>query len=250
MEKCVYPELSKAIINDKFATSNELLFGGNFISTPPNPHIQNDLGVILTVDSLNEQKNIELDTLIKFIQSNLNDNQKIIKINCSFPHINGGIHIDEILCPMPYKLYDVFPGYTMNFKIWIYKIQKIEFNTEKLNNELINFFKRDPRTHVNNIGEILENYNNSELLDLAEKLTNCEKEYNKIPIGKRDDKLKFKQSTNITDKKMNIFSYENLMKYNKFFDSVQNPNYEKNYQFTFSNAISLLCRSQFCSSWD
>ena len=71
------------------------------------------------------KKNFELDALINFISSNLNENQKIITINCSFQHTSGSIHVDELLCPMPYKPYDVFDGYKMNYKIWIYRIKDI-----------------------------------------------------------------------------------------------------------------------------
>jgi hypothetical protein len=108
-------------INDSFKSDNELLFGGNFISTPPNP-LNNNLSIIITTKCLDKNNNDELDRLIHFINLNLDSTQKIINIFCSFPHLSGSIHIDELLCPMPYK---------ENYKIWIYKITSITINDIK-----------------------------------------------------------------------------------------------------------------------
>jgi len=130
------PELSDVTYNNTFKTSNELLFGGNFISTPPNINIDGDLGLIITTKTEDMKKNLELDKLLNFLRENINDRQKIIPINCSFQHLSGSIHIDELLCPMPYKLYDVYSGCKMDYKIWIYKIEDVKIydtNIRKIN---------------------------------------------------------------------------------------------------------------------
>jgi hypothetical protein len=231
VEPCDYnvPELVDATVNNDFKTDNELLFGGNFISVPSNINIPNDLGSIIMTKTLDVTKNLELDKLVDFLTANINDKQKLIKINCSFQHKHGSIHVDELLCPMPYKSYELFPGYNMNYKIWIYKIHDITFDTEKLKNQIEYNFNIDPRNTDTDIGIKLRSYNNDELQDLATKVLDAHSAYWKIPITKRQEKNNFKQITKIIDKNgINTFDYDDIRKSYEFFIFINKPTYNLN----------------------
>ena len=173
------PQLEDAEINNTYKTNNELLFGGNFISLPGNPNVPNNLGLILCTKTENNEKTIDLDKLLQFIRSNLNDNQKILDIKCSFQHLSGGLHIDEVLCPMPYIQYQLFPGYNMNYKIWIYIIRSINFDNVSIPSILKNI-SIDPRT----IDPNFINYSDEQMLEIAQEI-----KQNQNMINERTKKL-------------------------------------------------------------
>jgi len=238
-ENYVYdlPELEGSIYDNSFNSSNELLFGGNFMSTPPNPNIPENLGVIITTKTQDINKNIELDKLLDFLRLNINSNQKIITINCSFQHSLGGIHIDELLCTMPYKLYDIFPDCKMNYKIWIYKIENIDLteNINKINEYNIKnseyakklekrkqFEDTDPRKKDNEIGKRLALHSDDELKIIARKFLKAMDNFNKIPRGSTPLRRKYREETMIDE-----YKFDDLSKYSVFFNYILDPDFNK-----------------------
>jgi len=239
-DNCRYeiPELNEAIYNNKFKSINELLFGGNFISTPPNPNIVNNLGVIITTKTQDKKKNLELDVLLDFLKDNINNNQLIISINCSFQHLSVTIHIDELLCPMPYIVYDVYPDYKMNYKIWIYKIVDVKINDtniRKINEYNIKnseynkkldkrkqFEANDPRKIDNEIGQRLARHSDDELKMIASKFLEAKENLSKIPISSVLLRRKFKEDTLIYD-----YKFSELSNYSIFFNYILDPDFNK-----------------------
>jgi hypothetical protein len=239
-DNCVYddvPELSNASINKDFKSSNELLFGGNFISTPSNPNIPENRGVIITTKTQDINKNIELDKLLDFLRLNINSNQKIITIKCSFQHASGSIHIDELLCTMPYKLYDVFSGYKMNYKIWIYKIVNININDthiSKINEYNVKnseyakrlekrkqFEDNDPRKKNDNIGKRFALHSDDELKVISRNFLDAKDKFNLIPFGS-PLRRKYKEETIIDD-----YKFGDLFNYSTFFNYILDPDFNK-----------------------
>ena len=206
-------ELKDGIFNDDFISNTDILLGGNFISIPPNPH--NNLSLIITTKCLNDKDNIELDKLINFIEENIIETQQIININCSFPHLSGGIHIDELLCPMPYKSYELFHGYEINYKIWIYKINSIDFNDfsgEMINEIIINIGKNINHTRF-------DGYTKQDLQNIITQIDQINTTINSLrfgdPIRKKlrdDSKIIDKNGDNIFFKELNKEEYKILYK--------------------------------------
>ena len=235
-KECNY-QIDNPEFNNDFKSLNELLFGGNFISTPPNLNIPENLGVIIITKTQHKKKNLELDKLLDFLRDNINDRQKIITINCSFQHSSGSIHIDELLCPMPYNLYDVFPGYKMNYKIWIYKIVNIDLteNINKINEYNIKnseyakklekrkqFEDTDPRKKHNEIGNRLALHSDDELKIIARKFLEAMDNFNKIPRGSIPLRRKYREETMIDE-----YKFDDLFNYSVFFNYILDPDFNK-----------------------
>jgi hypothetical protein len=244
-DNCIYeiPELNEAIYNNQFKTLNELLFGGNFISTPPNSNIVNNLGLIITTKTQDTTKNLELDVLLEFLKNNITNNQQIISINCSFQHSSGTIHIDELLCPMPYILYDIYPNYKMNYKIWIYKINNIDISDDDIrmindynikNSEYNkrldkrkNFEDNDPRKidkktgQISQIGQQLAKHSDDELKEIARDFLKFNKILSDFSFGSQKRK-KFKEETMI-----NNYKLSDLLSYSIFFNYILDPDFNK-----------------------
>lgn len=119
-------EMENITVNIDYKTIEASAFGGNFICTPPNTNIQDDLGVIISFKNFIEKNHDSIKNLKTFIRENIIPHQKYIELACSFTHNDGSIHSDELICSMPYKPYQLFPEYSLNYKIWIYSIRNIK----------------------------------------------------------------------------------------------------------------------------